>query len=186
MDKSTLREFYKEKRKGLSSAACEKASLEIANSCIKLPIWSFSSFHLFLPIAHQKEVNTEPLLTLLHGNDKEVIVPKMEKEGRLRHFLLTDQTRIKPNALGIPEPQNGIELQPSQIEVVFVPLLAFDRNGNRIGYGKGYYDRFMAECKNETIKIGLSFFEAHQEQLPTVATDIPLDFVVTPEKIYSF
>lgn len=186
MDKSTLREFYKEKRKALSEAACEQGSIQIANACIKLPLWSQASFHIFLSIGNQKEVDTEPLLTLLHGHDKEVIVPKTEKEGRLRHFLLTDQTRIKPNALGIPEPQNGIELQPSQIDVVFVPLLAFDQKGNRIGYGKGYYDRFLAECKKETLKVGLSFFEAHEEVLPTEPTDVPLDFVVTPKKIYSF
>lgn len=186
MDKSTLRKLYKQKRNALSETACEQGSIQIANACIKLPIWSHARFHIFLSIAHQKEVDTEPLLTLLHGYDKEVIVPKMEKKGQLRHFLLTDQTPIKSNYLSIPEPQNGIELQPSHVDVVFVPLLAFDNKGNRIGYGKGYYDRFLAQCREKTVKVGLSFFEAHEEVLPTASTDVALDFVVTPEKIYSF
>jgi len=186
MDKSTLRKLYKEKRNALSVEACEQGSLQIANACQKLPLWSYSNFHLFLPIAHHKEVDTEPLLTLLKGRDKDVIVPKMEEDGQLSHFLLTDQTPIRNNALGIPEPQKGIAIQPHQIEVVFVPLLAFDRKGNRIGYGKGYYDRFLAGCKSDVVKVGLSFFKAHDEFLPTETTDVGLDYVVTPEKIYSF
>lgn len=186
MDKSKLRKFYKEKRKALSEKTCEQGSLQIANACIELPLWSYENFHIFLPIAKQKEVDTQPLLTVLQGRDKEVVVPKMENEGQLRHFLLTDQTLIKPNSLGIPEPQGGIELQPRQIDVVFVPLLAFDIKGNRIGYGKGYYDRFLGACKTGVIKVGLSFFKAHEEILPTETTDVGLDYVVTPGETYCF
>ena len=70
--------------------------------------------------------------------------------------------------------------------MVFVPLLAFDWKGNRIGYEKGYYDRFLAGCKSEVVKVGLSFFKAHDEFLPKETTDVGLDYVVTPEKIYYF
>jgi len=64
--------------------------------------------------------------------------------------------------------------------------LAFDEKGNRIGYGKGFYDRFLNECKKDVIKVGLSFFEATTTIEDTNANDIPLDFCVTPEKIYRF
>ncbi|MNY64409.1 5-formyltetrahydrofolate cyclo-ligase family protein [compost metagenome] len=70
--------------------------------------------------------------------------------------------------------------------MVFVPLLAFDIHGNRIGYGKGFYDKFLAECKPETIKIGLSFFEAVNQIDDVFESDIKLDYCVAPEKIYQF
>jgi 5-formyltetrahydrofolate cyclo-ligase len=81
----------------------------------------------------------------------------MEPNFDLSHILLTDATPIKPNSYGIPEPTGGIAVSPATIEVVFVPLLAYDINGNRIGYGKGYYDRFLAQCDPKCNFIGLSF-----------------------------
>ena len=93
---------------------------------------------------------------------------------------------LKLNKWGIPEPVNGIEIPATQLDVVFIPLLAFDEKGNRIGYGKGFYDRFLNECKEDVIKVGLSFFEATTTIEDTNANDIPLDFCVTPEKIYRF
>ena len=104
----------------------------------------------------------------------------------MNHFLLTDSTAIKNNEWGIPEPVNGIEIQPENLEVIFIPLLAFDKNGHRIGYGKGFYDRFLKKCSPQAIKIGLSFFEAEQENFKALPTDIKLDFCVTPEKVYGF
>ena len=74
----------------------------------------------------------------------------------------------------------------SMIDVVFVPLLAFDTNGNRVGYGKGFYDKFLSQCQPETIKIGLSFFEAEEEIADVYQDDIRLDYCVTPNKIYDF
>ena len=126
------------------------------------------------------------ILTLLQGKDKEVVVPKIIDPEQLQHILLTDQTPFQKNLLGIPEPVSGIQIEPSKIDVVFVPLLAFDNKGNRIGYGKGYYDRFLARCKPECIKIGLSFYEVEQDSFPMEATDIPLDYCVTPEQLYRF
>jgi 5-formyltetrahydrofolate cyclo-ligase len=90
------------------------------------------------------------------------------------------------NDWGIPEPVSGIEVQPTQLEVVFVPLLAFDRRGHRVGYGKGMYDCFLGQCAPEVIKIGLSFFEAESDFDEVFPTDIPLDYCLTPNKIYRF
>ena len=72
------------------------------------------------------------------------------------------------------------------IDVVFIPLLAYDAKGHRIGYGKGFYDRFLQQCKPETLKIGLSFFEAETSIIPHEFTDISLDFCVHPKGIYQF
>ena len=186
MDKSQIRTRYKELRKELSEIEVMDKSLLIANRCLELPFWEEKIFHLFLTLEDQNEVDTALILTLLQGKDKEVVVPKIADAEQLQHFLLTDQTRFQKNALGIPEPVSGIEIEASKIDVVFVPLLAFDNKGHRVGYGKGYYDRFLATCRPNCIKVGLSFFEKEQDSFIIEPTDIPLDYCVTPEKIYRF
>ncbi|RYF99725.1 MAG: 5-formyltetrahydrofolate cyclo-ligase, partial [Chitinophagaceae bacterium] len=97
-----------------------------------------------------------------------------------------DSTKIKKNEYNIPEPIDGIEVPDSKIDVVFVPLLAFDKKGHRVGYGKGFYDRFLAKCKPDVIIIGVSFFEAEEEILDVNPTDFALQYCVTPTNIYRF
>ena len=186
MDKSQIRKQYKNLREGLSKSQIENGSISIANRCLELPIWNKQIMHIFLSIENQKEVDTSFLRTLLKGKDKEIVIPKIIDSVRLQHFLLTDHTLFKRNSLGIPEPVSGIEIKPSIIDVVFIPLLSFDSKGNRVGYGKGYYDRFMLNCKEECLKIGLSFFEEEQCVFGVEETDIPLDFCVTPKQIYQY
>jgi 5-formyltetrahydrofolate cyclo-ligase len=140
-----------------------------------------------LPITEQKEVDTELILHLLSGKDKEIIISKADFDSRkMTHFLLTDNTKFKKNEYNIPEPVDGIEVPSNKIEVVFVPLLAFDKQGHRVGYGKGFYDNFLAECAPETIKIGLSFFEAEKLINDVYENDIKMDYCITPNKIYTF
>ncbi|TEB42704.1 5-formyltetrahydrofolate cyclo-ligase [Flavobacterium circumlabens] len=186
-NKKELRLQYKHLRKELSADDIEEKSLMIANNLLQLPIWNKTYYHLFLPIEEQKEINTEYVLHLLSGKDKEIVVSKSDFETRaMAHFLLTDNTKIKKNEYNIPEPVNGLPVASQMIELVFVPLLAFDILGNRVGYGKGFYDKFLAECKPETIKIGLSFFEAESQIEDVFELDIKLDYCVTPEKTYAF
>ncbi|KIC02465.1 5-formyltetrahydrofolate cyclo-ligase [Flavobacterium sp. JRM] len=185
--KKELRLQKKGLRKQLTETDIDELSLVIANKVLSLPIWEKTYFHVFLPIVEHKEVNTEFILHLLAGKDKEIVISKSDFETReMTHFLLTDNTKIKKNEYNIPEPVDGLEVPSSKIDVVFVPLLAFDTSGNRVGYGKGFYDKFLSECKPETIKIGLSFFEAETEITDVFEGDIKLDYCVTPEKIYKF
>lgn len=187
MKKSDLRNTYKALRKELSGNEIDEMSLAIANKIIALPIWEKTYFHIFLPITEHHEVNTEFILHLLCGKDKEIIVSKSDFQSRnMTHFLLTDNTTIKKNEYNIPEPVNGIEVPSTKIEVVFVPLLAFDKKGHRIGYGKGFYDKFLSECKTETIKIGLSCFEAEELIEDIFESDVLLDYCVTPDQVYIF
>ncbi len=187
MTKKELRIKYKELRRQMDLETVDAKSLDIANGVLKLPIWDKSCFHVFLPITAQNEVNTEFLLHLLSGKDKEIVVSKSDfATMEMRHFLLTDSTRLVVNNYGIPEPENGIEIPVDRIEVVFVPLLAFDLAGNRVGYGKGFYDRFLSKCRPETFKIGLSFFEAEPFCSDVFESDIKLDYCVTPERNYKF
>ncbi|MEC5164540.1 5-formyltetrahydrofolate cyclo-ligase [Flavobacterium sp. PL11] len=187
MKKLELRLKYKALRKEFSEREIEEMSLAIANNLLKLPIWQKTYFHIFLPITEHNEVNTEFLLHLLSGKDKETIISQSDfKTRNMTHFLLTDNTKIKKNEYNIPEPVDGIQVPSDKIEVVFIPLLAFDKKGHRVGYGKGFYDKFLSECKAETIKIGLSFFEAEELIEDIFAGDVQLDYCVTPQGIYEF
>ncbi|QBN19441.1 5-formyltetrahydrofolate cyclo-ligase [Flavobacterium nackdongense] len=187
MLKKELRQKYKTLRSSLSEDDLEELSLAIANKVLSLPIWEQTYFHIFLPISEQKEVNTEFILHLLSGKDKEIIISKSDFETReMTHFLLTDNTKIKKNQYNIPEPVDGLEVPTTKIEVVFVPLLAFDKTGHRAGYGKGIYDKFLKECKPTTIKIGLSFFEAEEKIEDVYENDVKLDYCVTPNEVYRF
>jgi len=187
MTKKELRQKYNTLRNELSVEDLENLSLQLANQSLKAPIWNFTNYHLFLSIAEKKEVNTDFLLQILAGKDKNVILPQSNFEtGELIHFLLTDNTKIQKNKYNIPEPVSGIRISPTDIEVVFVPLLAFDLKGHRVGYGKGFYDRFLQQCNPGTLKIGLSLFEPESKITDIHEGDISLDLCITPTTIYNF
>ncbi|PHS02649.1 MAG: 5-formyltetrahydrofolate cyclo-ligase [Leeuwenhoekiella sp.] len=184
--KAEFRKKYKDLRRLLTPEEREEASLQIANRLLSLDIWQHEFYHIFLPIVKLGEVNTEYILNILSGKDKNIVLSKSDFEQlSMRHYLLTDNLVIKPNEWGIPEPQNGLELQAEQLDVIFIPLLACDQKGNRLGYGKGFYDRFLAACKPEALKIGLNFFEP-EVALPHNSEDIALTHCITPLNTYRF
>lgn len=187
MFKKELRVKYKALRNQLSIETIEDHSMAIANRLLSLDIWEFTYFHLFMTIEEQKEVDTEFILQILAGRDKEIVVSKSHFETiEMTHYLLTDNTKFQKSAYNIYEPVDGIEVPTAKIDVVFVPLLAYDVDGNRVGYGKGFYDAFLSKCNKEVVKIGLSFFEPEPEITAVLETDIRLDYCVTPMKVYNF
>lgn len=187
MDKKEARKKSKEARKQISQEEIEDKSLAIANQLLRMNIWDKLYYHLFLTIEEQKEINTEYILQILAGKDKEIVISKCEfATVGMTHFLLTDNTKIKKNSYNVPEPVDGLEVPDAKIDVVFVPLLAYDTQGNRVGYGKGFYDNFLSKCKPETIKIGLSFFPPEEKIDGVSVSDVKLDFCVTPEEVFRF
>jgi 5-formyltetrahydrofolate cyclo-ligase len=187
MLKRELRKKYKDLRFQLTDNKLEEESLAIANQLVKMDIWDKTYYHLFLPIEEQKEVNSEFVLNVLQAKDKEIVISKSDfATTSMSHFLLTDNTRIKKNEYNIPEPINGLNVPIDMIDVVFVPLLAYDKLGSRVGYGKGFYDKFLSECKPDVIKIGLSFFEPEKLIEDVFENDVKLDFCVSPNNILKF
>lgn len=187
MTKKEARIKYKNLRKNLTLEERDEKSCTIANQLLQLPIWDKQYFHVYLSIVEHFEVDTEYILHILAGKDKDILISKSDFENRtMTHYLLTDGTKIKENNYGIPEPVDGIIVPDSKVDVVFVPLLAFDKKGHRVGYGKGFYDRFLSKCKPEVITIGLSFFEAEDEILDVNPNDFALNYCVTPLKTYTF
>ncbi len=187
MQKKELRTKYKSLRKQIQESEREEMSISIANHVLKLPIWEKIYFHIFLPIVENYEVNTEYILHILSGKDKEIVVSKSDFETKvMTHFLLTDNTKFKKNIYNIPEPIDGLDVPIQKIDVVFVPLLAFDKSGHRVGYGKGFYDKFLKNCKPETIKIGLSLFEPEEIIENITEDDIKLSYCVTANGTFKF
>ena len=184
MLKRELRKVYKLKRSSLTNT--EILSLEIANKTLEIDIWNLQNYHVFFPIEKHKEVDSKLIIQIVQGKDKNVILPKLNLESKtIDSFLLTDSTPMKTNHLGISEPLNGIQINNNQIDLVFVPLLAFDNFGHRVGYGGGYYDKFLSKCPR-AIKVGLSYFDPINKIEDINSKDIKLDYCITPDKVYKF
>lgn len=186
MLKSALRSSHSSLRLQLHEKEYQSRSTAIANACLKLPIWDFETYHIYMSIPEKREVDTTYLIPILQGKDKEIVIPKMGKNKSLTHYALEDDLILKENKWGIPEPVSGREIPLRSIDVVFVPLLAFDEKGQRVGYGGGFYDRFLNSCRPETIRVGLSFFPPVKEISDVHPEDVPLHYCVTPERTYGF
>ena len=187
MNKKALRTLYKQKRAAISAEQQALLSQQIALQTLQLPIWDKQVFHSFLSIISFGEVDTSYLIRLLQEREKTLVVSRILMETvRMEHFLYDPNQIEANNKWHIPEPLGGIPIKSEEIEVVFVPLLAYDTAGNRIGYGKGFYDNFLGECKADTLKIGLSFFPPEPLIEDVREDDIPLDYVVTPEGVFKF
>lgn len=187
MQKRELRKKYKDLRKKNTENQIEKMSIAIAQNLLLLPIWDKEYYHIFLPITTQNEVKTEFILKILLEKNKKIVVSKSNFDTRiLTHFLWSENIEIQKNEYQIPEPIGGVEISDKKIDVVFVPLLAFDKKGNRVGYGKGFYDIFLSKCKSDVVKIGLSFFESEEEITDTLISDIKMNYCVTPKKTYIY
>lgn len=184
-NKEALRKQYLERRLALTQDQLEEYSIQIANKVVQMDIWHYSTYHIFLPIVKFNEINTEYLLHVLQGKDKNVVISKSNFEDfSMSTYLLTDQTKLTINNYGIPEPdKNNIVVDEKNIDVVFIPLVAADIYGNRIGYGKGFYDRFLKKCSPEVIKIGLSFFNPLAFKMNANSTDVALDYIVDRQEI---
>lgn len=186
MLKRDLRLSHLQLRDQLSKSEVLLKSKDILRQSRYLPIWDCETFHIYLSIPEKREVDTAPLISQLKQEGKRLAIPKIIGNGLLEHYLLEQNTELEKNSWGIPEPVAGQVVSPEEIDVVFVPLLACDNRGNRVGYGGGFYDRFLARCRPETLFVGLSFFAPVFEITDVEPTDLPLDYCVTPEGIIKF
>lgn len=188
VDKKKYRAVYLRKRKLLGAKDFDKKNARL--------LYHFHNFfdelqmemiHSFLSIEKNKEVNTWPLIEWLKAQGKQIVISKCStNSNELTHFLFEDYKQLKENRYGIPEPQFGTLIEPKDLNVVLIPLLVFDRKGHRIGYGAGYYDRFLSECSSECIKVGLSLAPPLDEIPFTESHDIQMDHCITPLGVYTF
>ncbi len=188
MNKTELRHDYLKKRLSLGADDVDYLSQLICKNFFTIKYLSQKRyFHTFLPIAHNKEINTWPIVKALWSQKKKVIVSISDfKNFQMANFFLTPKTKLEVNDFGIPEPVNADIAHSKEIQVVIVPLLAFDEGGFRVGYGKGFYDKFLNCLEPHVVRIGLSFFGATDSIDNVEEWDEKLHFCVTPTKVYEF
>ena len=186
MHKRALRKLYLQKRAALTEEQYQARNERIFTQFFKA--FSFpipTVVHCFLPSTRQREVNTYPIIRQLQTLDNvQIIVPRCASSQTLTHHRLTPDTTLVPNRWGIPEPTDNLFVSPQQIDLVLTPLLAFDQRGYRVGYGKGFYDRFLAQCRPDMQKIGLSW----EPPVPAIDDvddyDVALDGCVMPDGVW--
>lgn len=184
-----IREEYLHKRNLLPAQEVVSKTEQINdNLFMDLTLHPFTALHIFLPIVEKNEINTWAIIERLRKftRDKKIIVPRCNfAEDTLESVVLEPGAQIEKNKWGIPEPVGGTLFPEKEIDLVFLPLVIFDVHGNRVGYGKGHYDKFLKTCKKDVVKVGLSLF-APVEEIEAEEHDIPLDAAVTPDKVYFF
>ena len=188
MKKDIARKTYLKKRQELSSSKFEEGSLQLVQKTIELiKKYNPECIHCFLPIYSKGEINTTPIIEYSWKNNIHILVPVSNfKDGTLKNAELKPHTQTKQTKNNITEPIDPIWKDTHSIDIVITPLLAFDPKGYRVGYGKGFYDRFFASLHNDVKRIGISLFKPCKEIEDINEHDIPLTHCVTPDKTYSF
>jgi 5-formyltetrahydrofolate cyclo-ligase len=187
MDKSGLREEYKLRRSQLSSSDIKSYSEKIFTLIKSHFTLDNKTVHIFLPISKFNEINTMSFIEFLFELKCTVAtsITHLSPLG-LSHCIINEKTSYETDKFGIPSPINGAAISEGKIDVVIIPLLAFDNKGARVGYGKGLYDRFLTQCNPNCIKIGVSIFDPIDYISGVNKDDIALDYCATPNKIYTF
>ena len=186
MTKSEARTQTLQQRNSLTAGDCAFLSQKLMEGFTTLDFSKIKSIHVFLPIVSKKEPNTFLMIDWLQENhpEIEIFVPKADFDsGLLSHYHYAGRKDLVNNPYDIPEPQDA-KLTTTIPDMVLVPLLAFDLNGNRAGYGKGFYDRFLQNLSTQ--KIGLSFFDAVTEINDVHLNDVKLDKCITPKGVIEF
>lgn len=175
--KKQLRFAYKNKRDEFMKAEGNRFLCE--NAFLNSRFYSdFKNFLVYNAIG--SEPSTIELITRAINDNKNVYLPRID--GRIiRFFSVTDINELKPGKFGVFEPVSQCEYDCSEA-VCIVPGLSFDNMGNRLGYGGGYYDRFLAECNN-LIKVGFCTSCNFSSELPACSYDIPMDYIFIDDKL---
>lgn len=190
MDKIELRKQFLEFRGSLSRAEITRRSRQVASHFFSyFELSNIRCIHIFLTIKDRGEVDTSLLIDRIWRSYPHIttVVPRINRKKKKMECAVYDpMSRLIPNFWGIFEPLNTRVIADNAIDAVIVPLVAFDKHGNRVGYGGGYYDKFLALCREDCPKIGVSLFDP-VDQIDGIAEfDIRLDHCVTPDKVWSF
>ncbi|MCU0355434.1 MAG: 5-formyltetrahydrofolate cyclo-ligase [Cytophagales bacterium] len=188
--KSELRRAFLSRQRSLTDAEAATMSQRICEQLFAGFDWrNWRSVHCFLPIVRNREIDTWLIMNRLAADFPHIVrlVPRTDAATlSMTQHPLTAETVLVETAWGVPEPQNGEPVAPETVDCVLVPLLAFDKRGYRVGYGKGFYDRFLVQCRPDAPRIGLSYFPPVDEISDTNQHDIRLTHCVTPDTMIVF
>lgn len=189
--KAESRLQFKAMRDRLDDVQYEQLNQQLLHTFKEVSLDHVEYLHLFLPILLRREPDTYKLIAYLRKDFPEIkiVISKSKLEtNHMKHYLFHKDMTLIANQWGIVEPEetSAEEVQASVIDMVLMPLLAFDLEGNRVGYGKGYYDIFLRSCKSDVQKIGISLFSPLDRIADIQVHDVPLDACVTPQKLWKF
>ena len=186
MLKAELRKKYMQKRKALSTDEAFLLSERIFKNFVDYfkPVPD-QKVHIFIPIEKFKEIDTQIFITYFLSRDIRVFVPKIV-DAKLISVEIFNDTKFEINNWGISEPVSNEDSGVSDFNYVITPLLYCDRKGNRVGYGKGFYDSFFENISSEVKKIGVNYFNPDEYIDDVWGNDIPLDYLVTATDVLSF
>lgn len=188
MNKVELRKLYLEKRRALTPSEYLDLNQKLtANFLNNVDLSEVKTLHTFLSIAKNNEPDTSGIIQHVRATHPaiRIAIPKVNDTGELESYFLNTETQLKISAWGIPEPQYGELVNPGSIDLVIVPLLIFDKQKHRVGYGKGFYDRFLTSCRKDCKTVGLSFFEPIEKISDIGTHDLALDYVITSANFYN-
>lgn len=190
MTKSELRTAFLERRRRLSNDERASQSRHVAERFFEaVNIEAVKTLHTFIPIRKFCEIDTSHIyerIWIEYPRVKTVVARVNFATGELEHANFTAASALSENKWGIREPINGEQVNEAKIDLVLVPLLAFDRRGYRVGYGRGFYDKFLSRCCRDCLKVGLSYFPPVEAIGDADAHDVPLDQCITPQTVFSF
>jgi 5-formyltetrahydrofolate cyclo-ligase len=182
MKKQELRALYKQKRKDLTKIQIKGLQENIYQQMYSLDLSKVNNVHVFLSIPKFKEIDTVPLISYFRNRNKRIVISKCNfKDNTLSHFYFEDDTVLALNKFGVPEPVNAEPALENDLDLIFVPLLISDIKKYRVGYGKGFYDRFLSNCRKDAKFIGLNFFPPITAIEDKNEFDIPLHQVIYPK-----
>lgn len=189
MLKKEARKLFIQKRNDITDAQKMKWDdlILIQFQTLQLPF--LNNVMSFYSIEEKKEVNSFILTDylLFRNPSMQVAYPRMNVESNTMDAVVAPaDSGFSENEFGITEPIGNEIIAADEIDLVLIPLLAIDKKGHRVGYGKGYYDRFLKDCKQDCMKVGVSYFEPVDNIDDAAEFDVPLDFCITPERIYVF
>lgn len=186
MTKAEIRKIYLQKRLSLTDAEYLKLNQLLCDRFFtSVDLLHVSVLHTFLPINGKKEPDTWLIIDRVRREFPHIHIAVPRLLGNDLEHILLETPEVEINQWGIPEPRSGRKIATEKIDMVLVPLLAFDREGHRVGYGKGYYDRFLKNCRSDTQRIGLSFFPPVQ-CINASPHDARLSSCVTAEQYFVF
>ncbi|MBO6793278.1 MAG: 5-formyltetrahydrofolate cyclo-ligase [Balneolaceae bacterium] len=179
LDKNELRAKIKKQRSVLDQQLWQEWSTQINKRVIESKFYSQAqSLHCYVSMNERKEVDTHSIINHSLDTGKTVFIPVMDTaSNKLFHTEITDFNDLRANDWGVLEPINAVLKDQFFGDVIIIPLLAADTKGNRLGYGKGYYDRFLAT--SEALKVGIVFDQFLVDRVPVEDHDIPLDIIIT-------
>lgn len=186
MLKAELRKKYLQKRKALSKDEAFLLSEKIFENFITYfkPI-SGQNIHVFIPIEKFNEIDTQIFITYFLAQNIRVFVPKVVGD-QLINIEISENTAFEINNWGISEPVSNEDSGVSDYDYIITPLLYCDKKGNRVGYGKGFYDTFFERVSSDSKKIGVNYFDPEEYIDDVWGNDISLDYLVTPTAVLSF